>query len=358
MQNNIPFINDFWQYRMNRLIAEVDEAEYVDICKHYWNAQRQDKRQLSAGEMLFEVHTFDKGLKYHNAFIDLAITQDPFLHKYRLLSGHAGLRTALAGGEFRKVLGVIPGNFRDLSREEIDQLCKRIVDWFESANQLYASPFSTIADILRNWLKGVYSGIPNSGHPSLFAVEHLLSDRRSLIIETANAVLTSLVKRNIVSSDSSVAVLGAGLWAESISVTLGLNGFQSRQFFDSDLSNRAEVTILADVGVRVKENNAEMLRDTVLIEMLPEQIDPSADEALRQNGVLVVPDLVTASAEEMVEKWLLGGEGVDTWQHCLGLMMDELLTGIDELASKHNLCNPDAALLLAVDRLKDKLIES
>lgn len=350
---SVPFINDFWQFRMNRLSSSIDEERLTRLSEDYWQSLRQDKHIISSGNLEFEIHTFDKGLVFTDAFVDLAILPEPYMHKFRLLAGHSGVRTALADAGFRKVIAVIPGNIRDLTRDELAGLCQETAGWLDAAGGLYISPFSQSADIFRNWKKGVYTGGATVGeHNSLFALERLMADRRSLMIETCNALMASAVKGDLVSKNASIQVAGAGLWAESIAVSLGLNGFKVEQVHDQTTELRAEVIILADAGVRIGGKEATSFKDRIIIELFPDQIDPSADKLLSANNRLVVPSIAAAAAEELVEKWLLTGEQVDTWEHYLHMTMNELVESYRSLQKKRGISDVEALLLLAMERLE------
>jgi len=352
----VPFINDHWQFRLNRKAESSEDQSIKSLCNDFWRAQRQDERRLLVGDLELELHTFEKGLRHSDACIDLTIAPQPYMHKFRLLAGHAALRAAIATTHHRKVISVLPGNIRDLSRDQLGSMCERLVQWLDSVDRLYMSPFSPSADIFRNWLKGVYTGgTPAGDRPSLFALERILADRRSLIIETANALVAAVISLGLLDSSAAISVHGAGLYAESVAVTLGINGYKARQIIGGKLDTEAELLLLVDSGLKISRETDTSLTDKIIFELGPDQIDPSADRALKDCNAIVINDLICGCSEDMVEKWLLAGSAVDSWQHYIQLEYKDLLDKYLNLIRDQKLNHADAALTLALDNLKTTL---
>jgi glutamate dehydrogenase len=99
---------------------------------------------------------------------------------------------------------------------------------------------------------------------------------------------------------------------------------------------------------------AELISCKAIVELLPGQINPVCDDILYKRNIMVIPDIVCSSSIEIVESWWLGGNKVPDWPMALYLRLSELCSKVQSRRCEKNICNHEAALLLALERLTER----
>ena len=358
----LPFISDYLQYRCNRLADLLDADDPVrDLNTSLWRSFKEERRSLdipSDNEPLeIGIYSVQQGPTRAEAFFDWQHLPGSYSHVQRLLAAHASLRCALAGSEADKIIGVADVNLRELSQEQIYQFCEQVARWWDSNERTFATPFSRMAYVMKNWLDGVYGEKPGGLHVSLDAIQQLAIDQRELV--TQSALCLHEIIRDVLSNGDHlrVAVVGEGLWSETVSVEFGLQGVECVQYVEMPAGEDYDLVFLLHTHNVVDPELAEHVACRVLVELLPDQINPEADSVLFSRGVVVVPDLICSCAPEIVENWWIGGRRVADWQRMLAISFADLWKRTCEKQAQKNISFHDAALLLAFDRLAERWTE-
>jgi hypothetical protein len=356
--SSLPFISDNWQYRCNRLVGTLPEGDPLrQINAILWRSFKEETRSIMIPEEGAEprevsVYSVQQGPARTEAFYDWQPMAGSYNHVQRLLAAHASLRCALIDARADRVIGLAGVNLRDLSPDEIYNLCATIVEWWDSNERTYVSPFSRMASILRNWLRGGYGDAPGGDYPSLEALRALDIDQRHVIVHCGISALDALRKQGSVSGDASVGVVGVGVERESLAAELGNMGAPCHQYMDYPFGQEQDVMILLHAHNLIMPNRAGEVSCRALVEVIPDQINPDADEILMRRGVTVVPDVLCSCATDMVENWWLSGSAVPDWRKAMHGQVAELWEKISSSQEKHSCPHHDAALRLALSGLE------
>ena len=354
--STVPFISDNWQFRCNRYASTLpDNDPLAESNAMLWRSFKEEHRNLLLhdGDEMAEVGvvSVQQGPMRTEAFYDWQPSTGSYNHVQRLLAAHANLRCAIAGTEADRIIGAANVNIRELTPAQMDSMCAQIVAWWDANERTFASPFSRLAGIMRNWLNGVYGDAPGGEYPSLDALRELTFDQRDIIIQTAKEILSVLREREAVDKGAPVLVIGEGLWAESVAVELELAGVQCRRSIDIHAGADVDVLMFAHTQNCIDVKTAEALKGCAVIELVPDQVNPEADAILSDRGMAVVPDLLANCATEIVEDWWIGGKRVATWERALGLKLGQMWDDLEAARQKERLTWHDAAVHLALQRL-------
>jgi len=352
-----PSVSDFWQYRCRRLTERLEDCDALKVLNHaLWESYKEETRRITLsaaeGEQLeVTVYSVQQGPTRRNTFYDWQHIPDIFRQAQRLRAVHANLRCAAADSEADKVIGAVGVNLQELTLPQVVSLCEEMAEWWEFSGRTYLSPFSQMAYVMRNWLDGVYGEEPLGNHPSLDPLREIEIDTRTLVAECAKSIF-SILKQDMGLSDSpEIGLVGVGAWAESAASELRSLGATCDRFDHLPVGRNREIYFLLHSENSLTLDLAGELKCRAVVEMLPGQINPEVDEVLQARGVVVVPDLVCASAQEIVEDWWIGGRRVPGWAMALFLKLSALWEEIRRRKAETGLCYHDVALMLALQRI-------
>lgn len=357
--SSLPFISDNWQFRCNRYTSTLAAGDPLsEVNAALWRSFKEEHRSIlledDGDTAEVEVFSVQQGPTSAEAFYDWQPSSGTYNHVQRLLAAHASLRCAISQTEADRVIGVANVNVRELSPDQLNSMCSQIVAWWDINERTFASPFSRLAGIMRNWLDGVYGDAPGGEHPSLDALREIDFDDRAILIQSAKSTLSVLRESEVVDKNAPVLVIGEGLWAESVAVELELDGVQCRRTVDVNAGADADVLFLLHTQNCINADAARSLRGSAVVEMVPDQINPEADAILAERSIVVVPDLLANCATEIVEDWWIGGKRVPTWERALAMKFVQMWDDLSAVRSKEKLTWHDAAVHLALQRLAER----
>jgi len=352
-----PSVSDFWQFRCRRLAEQLTESHALkNLADTLWESFKEEIHRIAIpgveeNRLNVEVYSVQQGPARQYAFYEWQHTPERFRQVQRARAVHANLRCAFAGTANDKILGTVNVNLQELLLTQVDKLCEQLAGWWERNEGIYLSPFSQMAYVMRNWLDGVYGNKPAGEHPSLDPLKEIEVGPRMLIAEGAKSIYSILRQQLKLGSKPEIGLIGVGAWAESATSELRCLGAICDRFDHVPLGREREIYFLIHNENCITADEATELRCKALVEILPGQINPDADDVLMRRNLLVVPDLLCSCAQEILEDWWLGGRRVPGWAMVLFVRLSELW---DELQKKRQDLGGnfhDAALLTALERL-------
>lgn len=354
------FSSDFWQHRCNRLVERLAGNHSLEVLiQTYWQSFKEEIRKItlpgnSGGHAQINVLSVQQGPTRHCAFYDWQHLPDTYRQVQLLRAAHASLRCALAGSESDKIIGVVSANLQEMQLSQVHRLCEEVARWWDREENVFLSPFSQMAYVMRNWLHGIYGDKPVIAHPSLGPIEEIEADHRRLIVECATSLYSLLRKEPELEESRSVGVVGTEAWAESVTSELRCLGANCVQYDHLPVEQNRDILMLLHSENSVTPDVAERLSCKVLVELMPGQINPESDNILSDRGITVVPDLVCTSSREIIEDWWIGGRRIPDWPMALYLRLSEIWSDVQTRKSESNLCHHDASFLLALQRLSER----
>ena len=358
--NTLPSLSDFWQHRCNRLGERYGGNGALKVLSHtLWQSFKEETHQLVlAGPektgMHVKVYSVMQGPPCERSFFDWQHFSGAFRHTRRLRAVHAGLRCALACTEAHKAIGAVGANLQELMLSQVEQLCAGIAAWWERTEGIYLSPFAQMGYVMRNWLEGVYGDKPSGQHPSLDALVQTDADHRMLMAETVKSVFSILRDEFTLGDAPHVGLVGVGAWAETAVAELRSLGAICDHFDQLPVERELSILFLLHSENCITPEMARKLDCGILVELVPGQINPDADQVLMDRGVVVFPDLLCASAQEIVEDWWLGGRRVPGWAMALYIKLKEVWQEARRKAGDLGVCLHEAMLIMALERVSER----
>ncbi|HUX08232.1 MAG TPA: hypothetical protein VMX35_13065 [Acidobacteriota bacterium] len=355
-----PSVSDFWQIRCRRLGKLLPDGHVLkDLAGSLWESFKEETHQLAIpgveGDRLnIKVLSVQQGPTRRYAFYEWQHVPESFHQVQRARAVHANLRCAFAGTANDKILGAVNVNLQELLLTQVDKLCEQMAAWWEKNEDTYLSPFSQMAYVMRNWLDGVYGDKPVGEHPSLDALKEIDIGPRELIAECAKSIYSILKQQLKLNDEPEIGLIGIGSWAESVTSELRCLGAICDRFDHVPVGREREIFFLIHNENCITADEAARLKCKALVEMIPGQINPEADELLKQREILIVPDLLCSCAQEIMEDWWLGGRRMPGWAMVLFIRLQELWDELQKKREELDANYHDAAFLTALEKLADR----
>jgi hypothetical protein len=355
----VSLVSEAWQQRCHRLSSLDIDSSIKEFNDTFWLNFIESKSSIvlsgePSGWQSIEILSTVQWPIVNSAYYDVQLVPETTRHVHRMRSTSANIRRALAGSEADKIVSTVKTNLLELSINQVSNLCREITKWLVKERDSYLSPFSPMANIIRNWLNGVYGEKPTTLYPSLQPIMDFGKDKRTVIRESANSLLSVLTKHELIGNSPTIGIVGKGAWIDQILSELRSYGANCNQY------DQLHPDLLEDVlFILLPENTltpeiAELITCKAIVELLPGQINPACDDILYKRNIMVIPDVVCTASIEIVENWWLTGNKVPDWPMALYLRLSELYSEVQTRSSEKDICCHDAALLLALERLTER----
>lgn len=165
----------------------------------------------------------------------------------------------------------------------------------------YISPYCENSAIVRNWLNGEYGEANVEFCAPTIAVNKIPFTRTDFLIDQSLALVKILLD-GYADDTGEVCVVGFGSLTYKLSEALLARGIKCNACVDVKECS-GDVVLLCSMPNCINEEIAVEIKDKILVEVMPEQVDPNADHLLINNGNRVLPEFINDVSFALLEKF-------------------------------------------------------
>ena len=345
----IPSANSNLFFRMNSIPPEkLADLEY--IYNKYDNITAvREVPGLSISRHYSRKCDFDCNASFYRE--DL---KNPFIQWHFLLPGRMHYQKDIV---LKRLIGsslagaMPPANFifshvniREISRGDLFSLVRNVLLWCVDQGGKYISPYCDNSAVVRNWLNNEYGQANVEFCAPTIAVNKIPFSRNDFLLAQAEALIDVLL-RDFVENSAELCIVGFGNFTYQLTEALLAKGLKCVSCVDiKDCSG--EVLILASMPNCINAEIAGKLSGKILVELMPEQVDPDADAILQERGCLVLPEFFNDISIALLEKFWERRENLFD-SELIKEKLKPLLSQIFQLAESEKVNSFTASALLA-----------
>lgn len=302
----IPAANSNLLFRMNSIPQDhLQNLEY--IFNKYDNITAvKEFPGLSISRNNSRQSQFDSSASFYRENLNNPFIQWQFILPGRMHYQKDLILKRLLGGALAGCLP--PDNFlfshvniKDISSREMFDLVRSVLLWCVDQGGKYISPYCENSGVVKNWLNGEYGQANVEFCAPTIAVNKIPFTRNDFILAQA-VVLVKILLKNHTENNSEVCVVGFGNLTYQLSELLLAQGIKCLSCVDIH-ECQGDVILLLSMPNCINIPVAEKIKNKILVELLPEQIDPDADQMLFENGNLVLPEFLCDVSLSLLEKF-------------------------------------------------------